>query len=219
MTPAPRVLMGGTYDPVHWGHIRLAESLLEPLQVSRIGLMPAGQPMHRQSLRTPACHRLAMLQAALADHAQLYVEAGEALRAEPTYTVQTLRRLRQEQPQTAIWLIMGMDALLGLHQWREPEALLEMAHVVVAARPGYSLSGELPHALQRLLQGRLVPTRADLLAHPAGKILTVRASWLAISATAVRQALQRGEDVHTLVPKPVLEYISAHQLYSSKETT
>ena len=135
----PIGVFGGTFDPIHFGHLRLAEEMAEGLGLSQVRFIPAGQPPHRGAPRTAASHRLEMVRRAIAGNPRFEVDAREVQRPDPSYTVDTLTALRaelgNEQP---LWLLLGADAFSGLPSWHQWRQLFELANIVVAARPGRS---------------------------------------------------------------------------------
>ena len=132
-------ILGGTFDPIHYGHLELARELCEALAFSAVRLVPAGDPPHRHVPVASANHRLAMVELAIAGNPGLEVDAREVLRQGPSYTIETLEELRAEDPPRALALIVGADAFLGLPAWHRWRELFDLAHVVVVARPGLSL--------------------------------------------------------------------------------
>lgn len=215
---APRAaigVFGGTFDPPHLAHLRLAEEAREALGLTTVRWIPAGQPPHRSTPRSGAEHRLAMVRAAVSGHAAFEVDDAEVRSAAPSYTVPTLERLRAEiGPQRPLVLILGADAFAGLPTWHRWEALFSLAHLGIATRPGHSLLGAgLEGALAGTLQQRRTERPQDLHDAPAGRILCFNMTPLDISASAIRALLQRGASARYLLPDRVLEYIRTHGLY------
>ncbi|MES2902292.1 MAG: nicotinate-nucleotide adenylyltransferase [Pseudomonadota bacterium] len=210
-------LLGGSFDPVHHGHVALAALFAKLLQPDELRIIPAGNPWQKSPLHTSAEERVAMLKLAFAD-AQLEVtlDRQEIERATPSYTVDTLRNVRAELgPQASIVFLMGADQLRQLDTWREWRALFELAHLGVAARPGYDLNAAaLPPAVATELQQRLA-TPAQLRNQPSGHAYLAQSLDVDISATQVRAALQRGEQANSLISAVVLDYIQQHNLYTS----
>jgi nicotinate-nucleotide adenylyltransferase len=210
--------MGGTFDPIHYGHLRLAEEMAEGLGLERVLFIPAGQPPHRGAPRTAASHRLEMVRRAIAGNPRFVLDAREVESPRPSYTVDTLTALRVElgdaQP---LWLLLGADAFLGLPDWHEWQRLFGLAHLVVAARPGARpmQSDVMPEALKNELSQRAA---ADTpAAAPAGSVLLRQMTPLDISATAIRDILARHGSARYLLPDTVLDYIHEHQLYTHHE--
>lgn len=207
--------MGGTFDPVHYGHLRLAEEMAECLDLARVLFIPAGQPPHRGAPRTAAEHRLEMVRRAVAGNPRFVADAREVERAAPSYTVDTLTALRAELgPERPLWLLLGADAFLGLPDWHRWRQLFELANIVVADRPGSPAqhAGAMPEALGREMAQREIAD--DAAAGPAGAILRRRMTPLDISATALRGILARRGSARYLLPDAVLDYIHEQKLYT-----
>lgn len=211
----PIGVFGGTFDPVHIGHLRLAEEMADAIGLARVCFVPAGQSPHRGAPRIAAGHRLEMTRRAVAGNPRFVVDDREIRRDAPSYTVDTLAALRAELGETQpIWLLLGADAFLGLPGWHDWPRLFALAHVAVAERPGAPVmqSDALPEVLRTELAARQV---ADGPASgPAGSVLLRRMTPLAISATAIRDALARGRSVRYLLPDAVLDYIQENRLYA-----
>lgn len=213
--PAPLGLLGGTFDPIHYGHLRLAEEAIDQLSLASVRLVPAGAPPHRTAPMASADARLAMVRLAAAGNCHLTVDDAEVRSSDPSYTVLTLERLRNElgPVRPLVWLV-GADAFRGLTTWHRWEALLELAHLGVATRPGHPLDVDvLPAPLARVFNARRVAAAGALAAAPAGCILPFTITALDISATALRAALAAGRSPRYLLPEPTLDYIQQHQLY------
>lgn len=208
-------VFGGTFDPIHYGHLRLAEELGEALNLSEVRIIPAGQPPHRGAPGTPANHRLEMTRLAIAGNPRFKLDDREVRLARSSYTFDTLTDLRAELgTQQPIWLLMGADAFLGLTTWKEWRKLFDLAHIAVAHRPGYRL--EQTDALNDELRHELEHRRVSQLPDSAaGCILLKPMTPLEISATTIRSALQSGRTTRYLLPDSVLDYIQKNQLYLS----
>ena len=194
--------LGGTFDPVHNGHIMMAEQALETLGLDKVLLIPAGTPMSRPGGNiTPPGHRLMMLRRAVAGKPRLNVSIMELDRPGPSYTVDTMQELRRRYGAEAdIYFILGSDNLESLKDWREPETLISLCRLAVIPRPGYPPPE--PEALDRAVPG--LSKRVVFMEHPVGDI----------SASAVRELVAQGQLVDHLVPETVAEYIHALQLYT-----
>lgn len=204
---------GGTFDPVHIGHLRTAVELRQLLELGEMRLLPAACPPHRDQPLVAAEHRLAMLREAIAGEPGLVADDRELRRHGPSYTIDTLRGLRAELGDNAtLYLCLGMDSLVQLTRWRHWRELTDVAHLVVAARPGWRLpqTGE----VAAWMASRLTRDRARLRETTRGRILVVEMTLLPVAATAIRADLAAGRSVRYLVPDPVLDYIRRHRLYS-----
>lgn len=212
----PLVILGGTFDPVHYGHLRVAEEVRVTLAPAELRLVPARDPPHRGTPSASAADRLRMLELARGEFPNLGVDARELERAGKSYTVLTLEELREAFPARPLALLVGADAFLGLPSWHRWRELFELAHILVATRPETPLD---PAGLNPQLRQAWEQRRSDdldaLRARPAGSILAVGVVPQPISATAIRAALARGavEAVRGLLPAAVLAYIETHRLY------
>jgi nicotinate-nucleotide adenylyltransferase len=214
-------IFGGTFDPVHCGHLALARELRDALGLSAVRFIPAGDPPHRPAPVATAAHRLAMVELAIAGQPGLEVDAREIHGTERSYTVPTLLELRREEPSRTLALIVGADTFLGLptwHRWREVFALV---HVVVVPRPGVALEATLPPTLADEWTKRLCRDTAVLTQAPAGAIFLQPIVAHPISASAIRAHLAQGaqgvDAVRRLLPAAVLAYIERNQLYGSRQ--
>ena len=187
------------------------------LDLRQVRFIPAGAPPHRAVPHVPAAMRLDMVRLACANNPSFVVDGREAQRAEPSYTVNTLSALREEfGTERPLCLLLGADAFLGLTAWYRWQALFDLAHVVVAHRPGFPQSAwtdNMPQALQQELHARRAQDTAMLANTAAGRIFTFTLTALDISASHIRADLVRGASPRYLVPDAVLDYISQNQLY------
>jgi nicotinate-nucleotide adenylyltransferase len=204
-------ILGGTFDPIHFGHLRAAVEVAETLQLDELKLIPSARPPHRDTPQVSAAQRLAMVRAATVGVSGLSVDDRELLRETPSWTIDTLESLRRELPApTQLFLLLGWDAFCGLPEWQRWEELLNHCHLVVLQRP--DADAEAPEVLRDLIAARSV-TGPQLLDGPGGKIAFVWQTPLAISATQIRQLLASGRSARFLLPDSVLSYIHAHRLY------
>jgi nicotinate-nucleotide adenylyltransferase len=211
----PLGLFGGTFDPVHFGHLRLAEEAIDHLGLAGIRWLPAGQPPHRGLPHVTADQRLEMVRLATSGNARFAVDAAEVDAALPSYTVHTLERLRGELgPAQPLVLLVGADAFAGLNTWHRWRELFDLAHVAVSHRPGFPVEmASLPGDLAQEFDRRRVTDPAALAASPAGSIVTFAMTQLAISATQIRRLLANGLSARYLLPDDVLDYIQTRSLY------
>jgi len=205
-------LFGGTFDPVHYGHLRAAAEVAEQLKVSDFRLLPAGQPPHREGTWAEAHHRLAMLELALAPYPDLRVDDREIQRSGPSFMVDTLADLRSEVGSAPILLCVGQDAANDLNRWHRWRELFELAHLVIMARP--LSQPRYPQDLGEMFDQRRVKRTRDLMDSPSGLVRHVEITQLAISSTDIRRQLASGRDPRFLLPATVLAYVRKHGLYA-----
>jgi nicotinate-nucleotide adenylyltransferase len=221
-------IFGGSFDPVHNGHLRLAEEAADALGLTQVRWVPSGKPGHRDAAIASAQDRLALLRLALADNERFVLDDGEFRIAEATYTVNTLLRIRGEVgDKRPLVLLIGADQFLVLPTWREWTRLFDLAHIGVAERPGHVID---PARLPPDLAAEL--TRRGLKYHgrngagaagpnavgtePARRILRFPLTALDISSTAIRAAIAAGRSARYLLPETVFDYIQAGGLYGNK---
>ncbi len=182
-------VFGGSFDPVHIGHLVAAEQAAERLGLERVRFVPAGQHPLKTGHHAGAEHRLAMVEAAIRDNPRFVLDPREARRSGPSYTVDTLRALAAESPGDALFLLLGADATRELSAWRDVPGIAGLATIVALTRPGTP------------------PPAHPLIAR------VVEITGIDVSATSIREAVRRGESVRYLVPRAVEEYIAGHGLY------
>ncbi len=208
-------LLGGTFDPVHYGHLRSALDVFELLMLDELRLIPLNQAVHRAQPQAPAAARLAMVQAAVADQPGLIVDDREIERDGPSRTYDTLVSLRAELGlRVPLCLLIGADAFSGFLDWHRPLDILDLTHLVVMQRPEAALPRDIN--LRTQLQERRTDQLADLRAAPGGRIWVQSVTQLAISATAIRHQIATGRSARFLLPDAVLEMIHAQQLYRTE---
>jgi len=191
-------VLGGTFDPVHVGHLLLAEEASEQLGLERVLFVPAGQPWRKAGRRiSKAEHRLAMLRLAAEDNPEFEVSDLEVARPGPSYTGETLASIRVEHKDAEIFFIMGEDALADLPNWRDPDRILELAMLAVARRPGSTIGEGCP----------------ELVAIAPGRVVWLSMPTVGISASDIRERVQKGLSVRYRVPAAVDAYIREHKLY------
>ncbi|MGY3040508.1 nicotinate-nucleotide adenylyltransferase [Rhodanobacter sp. TND4EL1] len=196
-TSKPLALFGGTFDPVHLGHLSVAWEAAELLDAD-VRLLPASVPPHRAAPVASAAQRVAILRAALQDQSRLTLDTRELERAGPSWTIDTLQELRAEQGDRALVWLVGADAFANLATWHRWRELFDVAHIGVLSRPG--VSARLPDELEGEVAGRRVADAADLRKLPAGKVIDLAVTPLEISATRIRELLAAGRDPRYLLP-------------------
>jgi nicotinate-nucleotide adenylyltransferase len=208
-------IFGGTFDPIHFGHLRLAEELGDSLGLDEVRIIPARVPPHRSSPRVTSEHRLEMTRLAVAGNPRFVLDDRECRREGPSYTVDTLLELRAERGDPDHFcLLMGVDAFMLLTTWSRWRQLFELAHIVIAHRPGFELKVEgMSDDLGREVDTRLSWDVSRLRARPAGLVLAHRIAGLEISGTAIRAGLREGRSQRYLLPDSVLDYIDRNHLY------
>ncbi|RFC33284.1 MAG: nicotinate-nucleotide adenylyltransferase [Candidatus Nitrotoga sp. SPKER] len=218
MNLVPIGILGGTFDPVHNGHLRLAQEALEQCNLAAVHFIPSGTPPHRNAPHAGAKQRLDMVRLALQDNAAFVLDEREIYRIDPCYTVDTLTALRAEHGiQQPLCLLMGGDAFLLLHSWHEWKSLFELSHIVVMQRAGHPLGNAINganEALRNEYRARLVPSPRILCDSPAGAILVANMPALEISATDIRKRCAETKNIHYLLPNVVADYIQLHHLYT-----
>lgn len=211
-THTPIALLGGTFDPIHYGHLRMALEIQQALDLPTIRFVPCQLPVHKAQAHATAKQRLAMLALALQHEPTFSLDTREITRSSPSYMIHTLQSLREEAGlESPIILIMGADSFQQLHTWHQWKNLLTQAHLVLASRPGYPLPTQGP--LIPLMQQSLTSETRTLHQQPAGAIYCQSITHLDISSTAIRSQRQQGYNARFLLPDTVLNYINNAQLY------
>lgn len=210
-------LLGGTFDPIHIGHLRAALEVAEQFALDELRLIPSARPPHRGAPQVSAEARLDMARLAVQGVAPLTVDDRELRRDRPSWTIETLESLRGELgAEVRLFLLLGWDAFCGLPGWHRWEELLEHCHILVLQRP--DADSDAPETLRNLLAARSVADPRSLDG-PAGQIAFVWQMPLAVSATQLRERLAAGRSIRFLVPDAVLAYIHAHGLYRATPST
>jgi nicotinate-nucleotide adenylyltransferase len=211
----PLGIFGGTFDPIHNGHLRTAFELREALRLAEVRFMPTGNPPHREPSQASAEMRLALVRAAVDHESGFTVDDRETRRSGLSYSVDTLAELRAEFSQRPICLLLGMDAFLGLPNWHRWRDILSLAHVVVAHRPGWKAPTQGP--LGEIMVDHGTGSVRDLHDVPAGRVFVHAVTQLEISSTELRQLIARGRDPRYLVPDAVCRLLSETGWYSSRQ--
>jgi nicotinate-nucleotide adenylyltransferase len=214
-------ILGGSFDPVHSGHVALAHHFVDLLKPDELRILPAGNPWQKHGLEASGAQRVAMLEQAFQQQFReqgvpVVVDQRELQVNDPTFTIDTLRTLRAELgPEVSLVFLMGADQLQHLDTWQGWRQLFDYAHVCAAARPGFVLDGpKVPVEVRQAFEQR-ADTPAHIRNTPQGKTFLAPNLAVDISATEIRAALRQGKQPDTLVPHAVLDYIQQHHLYKS----
>lgn len=211
---APIGVLGGTFDPVHNGHLRLAMELVSALSLAQVRLIPCARPPHRDVPGAAPGQRAKWIRVAVENEPRLRLDDRELLRDGPSYTVDTLASLRADYPDTPLCLIMGREVFASLPSWHDWRRLFEYAHIILIDRPGIDVT--LTDAAATELDARLTDDLGDLHTRRAGAIYQHAPPLLEISATRIRALFASGASPRYLLPTPVLGDIMAAGAYRSK---
>jgi len=204
-------VFGGTFDPVHYGHLRAAMEAREMLKLQDLRLLPAGTPPHRNATMASSEDRLNMLKLAVANYGEFSVDDREVRREGRSFMVDTLTEIRTEVDTAPILLIIGQDAANELDSWHQWRSLFELAHIVIMRRPGSlpAWAGE----LRTQMEGRLAEDVGPLLRSASGRVFPLHITQLAISSTDIRDRMRKGYSARFLMPDCVIDYIEQEHLY------
>lgn len=212
-------LLGGTFNPIHFGHLRLAQELTESLHLDEIRFIPAAIPPHKVTPSISAEHRTAMVRLAIANNPHFTLDDRELSRSGTSYTIDTLQSLRDELGKdTSLVLLMGSDAFTKLNTWHRWKSLIEFCHIALVQRPHTTQSSPketLPKVLETFLQDHYTENGEDLHNASAGFITMQQITALDISSTKIRASLQQQHSARYLMPDSVIDYIKTHRLYSA----
>lgn len=216
MPKSPLVLFGGTFDPIHFGHLRTALELQEVLNVPQINLVPTGEPVHKVSTGASAVQRFEMVRLAVESEPTLVADDCELISAEPCYTINTLMKKRAEVGEDLpIILVMGMDSLLGIKSWSQWQQLTDYGHLFIVARPSYD--PEFDAELQNFIDQRKVEDLTELSLRPSGYLAMHQLTPMSVSATQVRKIIEQGSNPRFLIPDVVWDFIKTERLYDANE--
>lgn len=207
----PTVLFGGTFDPVHYGHLRCAEEARLKLGLESLSLLPAGHPAHRQQPQASTDQRLDMLRLAQTEFPGLELDLTEIKREGPSYMVETLVEIRSLSPDNAVLLLIGQDAANALDRWHRWQELFSLAHIVILTRPGSSV--DYKPALAQQINQRLVDEVVSLTSSPAGCVLQLEVCAIDVCATTIKSMIRLGRSPQSMLPAVVLAYIERQGLY------
>ena len=210
--PKPIGILGGTFDPVHHGHLRMAIECYERLGLAEVRFIPLHTPPHRQKPYASPAQRLAMLDLAIKDRNGFTIDECELQSEEISYTIDTVKSIREKETSTPLCLLMGADAFNTLPTWKDWESLPDYVHIVIAERAGQQPRTLNPE-LTRLLANHRTDRANDLNKQPAGKIFEVVMPILDISATQIRETFYNKGNPSFLLPDSVINYIHAHNIY------
>jgi len=204
-------IMGGTFDPVHLAHLRVAMDVQADLQLDQVRFVPNRCPPHRADPAASIDQRLVMLETVLAEHESFVLDKREIERSGPSYMVDTLASLKADFD-ASICLILGTDAFYALRTWHQWEQLWDFAHIVVAHRPA---AGDMPDDLAEIIAHRQVETVDELFKQSAGRFYFCPVTQLDISASRIRKMVANGKDIKYLTPEGVIRYIRKQNLYNA----
>lgn len=210
----PLGILGGTFDPIHYGHLRPAQEIMRALDLAEMRCIPAANPPHRPAPVASAPQRLRMVELAVAGIPGFTADDRELARGGPSYTVLTLESLRQESAERPLCLLMGMDAFEGIETWHQWQRLPELAHLIVMTRPGWTPPVRV--TWPSWVSARVERDGRALSQTRAGKIIFQAVTPQDISATRIRENLMRDEPVDAWLPPAVLEYIRVNRLYVNR---
>ncbi|MHB1301043.1 MAG: nicotinate-nucleotide adenylyltransferase [Burkholderiales bacterium] len=213
----PVGVFGGTFDPVHFGHLRLAQEVAERCGLESVRIIPAGIPPHRTPPHCEASHRMEMVRIAAEGNPLFIPDEREVLKTSPCYSVETLLELRSELgPDKPLCLMVGADAFLGFPAWHRWRELFDLAHILVAQRPGFDIRSAITGVLGEEYAARSEQDPAALRRFSCGRIVTLDITLLDISASTIRECFAKGASARYLLPEGVLDYIQNHGLYREK---
>jgi len=209
-------LLGGTFNPIHFGHLRMAQELADSLSLNVVKFIPSANPPHKPPPQVSAEHRAAMVQLAIADNPQFQFDGRELSRTGASYTIETLESLRDELGDgTSLILIMGSDVFTKFNTWHRWQEIIKLCHIALVQRPASTNKESLTKELETFLHNHYTEHAEDLHESSAGLVTMQAITPLEISSTAIRQALQLKHSARYLIPEKVLDYIAAKQLYNA----
>lgn len=200
-------IFGGTFDPIHYGHLRPTQEIKQALSLKSLFLVPVAIPPHRNAPLATAAQRLHMVNIAIEDFTELSVDDCEIKRGGISYTVDTLRYFRERYPRMPLCLLLGGDAFVSFQTWHQWESIPNLVHITVMQRPHHEF--EIP----QWCEARLTQNIEELSKSVAGKVYLHKVAPVDISATVIRQAIKSDEDISSMLPNPVQHYIETHQIY------
>lgn len=204
--------LGGTFDPIHFGHLRPALEITEALSLRQLFIMPNHIPPHKPASHGSAKQRCKMVELAISQQTRMAIDQRELRRDKPSYTIETLKELKMEYPDTPICFIMGMDSLISFDKWFDWQNILSYCHLVISHRPGWQ--SKFNTQVSALVAKHQTTEKHDLHNIQFGKIYFQATSQLAISSTEIRELLNQDISIDFLTPDSVINYIKKHHLYT-----
>jgi nicotinate-nucleotide adenylyltransferase len=205
-------ILGGTFDPIHNGHIRLALEAQKQLDLDQVKLIPVNIPPHRTKPAASSSQRRSMIELAIKDETKLCIDSRELESKNISYSINTLKSLRQEFPDAALYLIVGRDAFNKIDSWKDWQDLLDYAHIIVANRPNESINNISPE-LKSWIEKYQIADHAQLKNNLSGNIIFINIPMLDISSSMIRQCYSENKTVTNLLPTLIQTYIKDNQLY------
>ncbi len=214
----PIGIFGGTFDPVHFGHLRVIIEILENFDLEELRLIPCSTPPIKKAAVASNEQRLEMLRLAIAGHKNVSIDDIEIHREGPSYTVDTLVSIKEKQPDAPLYLFLGTDAFLSLKHWHRWHDILELAHIIVIHRPGWDIdsaetASDIDEEIKSILHTRLVHDKMALRKKETGNIILFPIRKLDISSSGIRDLIRNGKNPLHLLPQDVLDFIYARHLY------
>ncbi|WP_372882337.1 nicotinate-nucleotide adenylyltransferase [Psychromonas sp.] len=206
--------LGGTFDPIHFGHLRPALEISEAISLKQLFIMPNHIAPHKSKSHGSAKQRCKMVELAISSQSRMAIDKRELQRHQPSYTIDTLKELKAEYPDTPICFIMGMDSLTNFDSWYEWQNILSYCHLVISHRPGWQC--KFNKKVETLVKQHQTTDQHDLHNLQCGKIYFQTTSQLAISSTEIRELLKHNISIDFLTPEAVIDYIKEHHLYQTK---
>ena len=206
-------IFGGTFDPVHLGHLNMAQQCVNAFNLDTLYFMPCAIPAHKEAPGISTQHRINMLRAAIAPTPSFKLDLRELNRTGPSYSLLSLQELREEHPSTPILFLIGMDSFNHLDKWFEWQAITQLCHIVVYQRPAQQCN--VTGLLKSYMQQACVNDRAILKQHLAGKLYFLPGKMLDAASSSIRKSLNKSNKKNELLPEAVSHYIQMHQLYQN----
>jgi len=205
-------ILGGTFNPVHFGHLRTALAAQQEFSLDEVRLIPCHHPVHKEEPEVSAQHRIEMLHKATKAEKRILVDVRECMRPGPSYMIETLDSLRIEYPHDRLFLLMGVDAYNKLEGWKDWQKLFELAHIIVITRPGWEIKPS--QLIKKYCEHRSVSSFSEMCQSKSGKVLTYSFIPLMIASSEIRKLLKENKSVRYLIPNKVIKYLKKHKLYN-----